>query len=244
MIAVRYLESLKRQKHKIADLIDKRDTIREKVASAGSINYSQVKVQVSHNNDNLTNAVIKVTELTERIKQERAEYFSLENEIISKIRALHNTGYNLALYGVYVQMKSFREIADHSKHSFSWVKKHHDDGIQEFSEVHREFLNEWVIDHMGNSKQIKELMNRILEVQRKKQQILDEEAEIKAAILEQMQDNQVEKLENANIKINYVEKFARRTVDGKKLKELYPDAFRDCTHVTEISPHIRVKVLA
>lgn len=244
MIAVRYLESLKRQKYEIVDLIERRETVRQKVASAGSINYSRVKVQVSHNNDNLTNAVIKVTELTERIEQTQAQYFSLENEIISKIRALHNTGYNLALYGVYVQMKSFREIADHSKHSFSWVRKYHDDAIQEFSEVHREFLNGWVIDQMENSKQIKELMNRILEVQRKKQQILDEEAEIKAAILEQMQDNQVETLENANIKINYVEKFARRTVDGKKLKELYPDAFRDCTHVTEISPHIRVKVLA
>lgn len=243
MIAVRYLESLKRQKYKIVDLIERRETVRQKVASAGSINYSQVKVQVSHNNDNLTNAVIKVTELTERIEQAQAQYFSLEDEIISRIRELHNLKYEQILYKVHIQFKAFPQIANELKHGVGWVRRLHDDGIQEFSEVHRGFLNEWVIDHMENSKQIKELMNRILEVQRKKQQILDEEAEIKAEILEQMQDNQIETLENANIKINYVEKFARRTVDGKKLKELYPDAFRDCTHVTEISPHIRVKVL-
>ena len=145
---------------------------------------------------------------------------------------------------MYIQFKAFPQIASELKHGVGWIRRLHDDAVQEFSEVHRDFFNEWVIDRMKNSEQIKELMNRILEVQRKKQQILDEEAEIKAAILEQMQENQVEKLENANIKINYVEKFARRTVDGKKLKELYPDAFRDCTHVTEISPHIRVKVLA
>ena len=243
MTAGRYLESLKRQKYKIVNLIERRETVRQKVASAGSINYSQVKVQVSHNNDNLTNAVIKVTELTERIEQAQVQYFSLEDEIISRIRELHNLKYEQILYKVYIQFKAFPQIAKELKHGVGWIRRLHDDAAQEFSEVHREFLNEWVIDHMENSKQIKELMNRILEVQRKKQQILDEEAEIKAAILEQMQDNQVETLENANIKINYVEKFARRTVDGKKLKELYPDAFRDCTHVTEISPHIRVKVL-
>ena len=62
MIAVRYLESLKWQKHKIADLMDKRDTIREKAASTRSINYSQVKAQTSHNNDALTNAVVKVSD--------------------------------------------------------------------------------------------------------------------------------------------------------------------------------------
>lgn len=244
MMAVRYLESLKRQKYKIADLIERRETVRQKAASAGSVNYSQVKVQTSHNNDALTNAVIKVTELTERIEQTQAQYFSLEDEIINKIRALRTLKYEQVLYKVHIQFKGFPQIAKELKHGVGWIRKLYDDGIQEFSEVHREFLNEWVIDHMENSKQIKELMNRILEVQRKKQQILDEEAEIKAAILEEMQENQVEKLENANIKINYVEKFARRTVDGKKLKELYPDAFRDCTHVTEISPHIRVKVLA
>lgn len=145
---------------------------------------------------------------------------------------------------MYIQFKAFPQIASELKHGVGWIRRLHDDAVQEFAEVHRDFFNEWVIDHMKNSEQIKELMNRILEVQRKKQQILDEEAEIKAAILEEMQENQVEKLENANIKINYVEKFARRTVDGKKLKELYPDAFRDCTRVTEISPYIRVKVLA
>lgn len=244
MIAVRYLESLKRQKHEIADLTDKRDTIREKVASAGSIDFSREKVQVSHTNDRLADAAVDLAELTERIEQEKGCYFSLEDEIINKIRALRTLKYEQVLYKVHIQFKGFPQIAKELKHGVGWIRKLYDDGIQEFSEVHREFLNEWVIDHMENSKQIKELMNRILEVQRKKQQILDEEAEIKAAILEQMQDNQVETLENANIKINYVEKFARRTVDGKKLKELYPDAFRDCTHVTEISPHIRVKVLA
>ena len=91
MTAERYLESLKRQKYKIADLAERRETVRQKVASAGSINYSQVKVQTSHNNDALTSAVVKVSELTERIEQAQEQYFALENEIISKIRGGYTT---------------------------------------------------------------------------------------------------------------------------------------------------------
>ena len=84
MIAVRYLESLKRQKYKITDLTERREMLYQKVASARSINYSQVKVQTSHNNDALTSAVVKVSELTERIEQAQAQYFALENEIFRR----------------------------------------------------------------------------------------------------------------------------------------------------------------
>lgn len=168
MIAVRYLESLKWQKHKIADLMDKRDTIREKAASAGSIDFSREKVQVSHTNDRLADAAVDLSELTERIEQAQAQYYDLENEIISKIRELHNLKYEKILYKVYIQFKAFPQIASELKHGVGWIRKLHDDAVQEFAEVHRDFFNEWVIDHMKNSEQIKELMNRILEVQRKK----------------------------------------------------------------------------
>lgn len=140
MIAVRYLESLKRQKYKITDLTERREMLYQKVASAGSINYSQVKVQTSHNNDALTSAVVKVSELTERIEQAQEQYFVLENEIISKIRGLHNLKYEQVLYKVYIQFKAFPEIASELKHGVGWIRRLHDDAVQEFFEVHRDFL--------------------------------------------------------------------------------------------------------
>ena len=67
---------------------------------------------------------------------------------------------------------------------------------------------------MNNSEQIEQLMNQLYEIQQKKQQVEDEESEIRATFLETMKKEQIEKLENVKIKINYIDKSYRRTVNG------------------------------
>lgn len=59
---------------------------------------------------------------------------------------------------------------------------------------------------MNNSEQIEQLMNQLYEIQQKKQQVEDEESEIRATLLETMKKEQIEKLENVKIKINYIDK--------------------------------------
>lgn len=66
---------------------------------------------------------------------------------------------------------------------------------------------------MNNSEQIEQLMNQLYEIQQKKQQVEDEESEIRATLLETMKKEQIEKLENVKIKINYIDKSYRRTVN-------------------------------
>ena len=72
----------------------------------------------------------------------------------------------------------------------------------------------------------------------------NEESEIRATLLETMKKEQIEKLENVKIKINYIDKSYRRTVNGKLLRELYPDAFRECTNRSEVQPHLRVQMMS
>lgn len=97
---------------------------------------------------------------------------------------------------------------------------------------------------MNNSEQIEQLMNQLYEIQQKKQQVEDEESEIRATLLETMKKEQIEKLENVKIKINYIDKSYRRTVNGKLLRELYPDIFRECTNRSEVQPHLRVQMVS
>lgn len=92
---------------------------------------------------------------------------------------------------------------------------------------------------MNNSEQIEQLMNQLYEIQQKKQQVEDEESE-----METMKKEQIEKLENVKIKINYIDKSYRRTVNGKLLRELYPDTFRECTNRSEVQPHLRVQMVS
>lgn len=95
---------------------------------------------------------------------------------------------------------------------------------------------------VNNRNQMKQLLKLLLEVEQKKQQILEEEKCIKSLVLEKMQQNHIDVMENAKIKVNYVDGYSRRTVDGKKLQKLYPDAFQECTNISDIAPYIRVQV--
>ena len=121
-----------------------------------------------------------------------------------------------------------------------YIKK----ALAAFEQGNEEFLNRWVIEQMNNSEQIEQLMNQLYEIQQKKQQVEDEESEIRATLLETMKKEQIEKLENVKIKINYIDKSYRRTVNGKLLRELYPDAFRECTNRSEVQPHLRVQMVS
>lgn len=128
--------------------------------------------------------------------------------------------------------------------SRSWIYTKHEEAVKAFEQGNEEFLNRWVIEQMNNSEQIEQLMNQLYEIQQKKQQVEDEESEIRATLLETMNKEQIEKLENVKIKINYIDKSYRRTVNGKLLRELYPDAFRECTNRSEVQPHLRVQMVS
>lgn len=128
--------------------------------------------------------------------------------------------------------------------SRSWIYTKHEEAVKAFEQGNEEFLNRWVIEQMNNSEQIEQLMNQLYEIQQKKQQVEDEESEIRATLLETMKKEQIEKLENVKIKINYIDKSYRRTVNGKLLRELYPDAFRECTNRSEVQPHLRVQMVS
>ena len=128
--------------------------------------------------------------------------------------------------------------------SRSWIYTKHEEAVKAFEQGNEEFLNRWVIEQMNNSEQIEQLMNQLYEIQQKKQQVEDEESEIRATLLETMKKEQIEKLENVKIKINYIDKSYRRTVNGKLLRELYPDAFRECTNRSEVQHHLRVQMVS
>lgn len=95
---------------------------------------------------------------------------------------------------------------------------------------------------MNNREQLKKLLNLLLDIEQRKQQILEEEKNIKSLLLDKMQEDHIDTMENAKIKVNYIDGYSRRTVDGKKLQKLYPEIFNECTNISEISPYIRVQV--
>lgn len=97
---------------------------------------------------------------------------------------------------------------------------------------------------MKNSVQVEQFVNRLHEIHHEKSDLEREEAEIKAELLNQMQEEQVEKLENAKVRITYIDKSTRKRVDGQMLKKEFPEIYKKCVKESEIKAYLRVQVLS
>ena len=141
MTGQQYLNTLIRMKDNIKFMTEKKNEIMEQAASAGGIDLSRERVQVSHTYDKIGKQVVEVAELSERIKQEQNRYLEKENEMIEKIRQLHDSNYVSVLYKIYVQQKSFDRfdrVAEETEHTLFWVNKWHDKAVKSFQMNHTE----------------------------------------------------------------------------------------------------------
>lgn len=198
-----------------------------------------IDVQLDQDKDRQSEAT-QTDKAKEQISRKIEKLTMIKNQIIHEIRQLHNADYNQIYFLFHTPGRAAQEL----KRSRPWIYTKHEEAVKAFEQGNEEFLNRWVIERMNNSEQIEQLMNQLYEIQQKKQQVKDEESEIRATLLETMKKEQIEKLENVKIKINYIDKSYRRTVNGKLLRELYPDAFRECTNRSEVQPHLRVQMVS
>ena len=68
------------------------------------------------------------------------------------------------------------------------------------------------------------------------------EDEIKKIILEEMEQNNILKLQNENISISYVKPTTRETFDSKTFKEECPDIYDNYVKISNVKSSIRIKV--
>lgn len=234
---------MRQRKQRINGMMEEKFKIINNLTNVGGVDYGRERVQVSYSNDRLCNAFIESFDLDEQIEQEQMKYFEEEQELVQKIRGLRNNNYIQVLYKVYVQFKPFNIVAKDVDHGRWWVAKYHDEAVAFFEEYYKDFLNDWSINNMKNSEHIKKVMDALFEVEQEKAKILYKEAELKTALLHEMEENQVDKLENVKIRINYINEFKKKMVDVKLLRDKYPDAFRACIKQSVVSPHVKVQVL-
>lgn len=89
---------------------------------------------------------------------------------------------------------------------------------------------------------VKMLMRDMKELADEKQKILDREAELKNQFFDIMQKQNINILENAYIRVNYIAGFIRNGIDADKLRKKYPDAALDCAKKSSVDPYVKVTV--
>ena len=243
-LAEKYLNTFINRKNRIYSLREKRNELFSKATGVKSVDLSRERVQVSHTSNFISDMSISLAELDEQIVK---EWQQLEEDIfflMQQLRLVRNVQYNRTLYKIYVEGKSYNQIAEEMNVRSNTVRTYRHKGIQAFEEANIIFLNDWSISRMKHSEQVKLMMNELLEVERQKQRITERETKIKEFLLQEMQQENMEKLEDANLRIDYIGEKNKRTVDVKRLKEGFPDAFRQCVKQKAVSPFIQVQLLS
>lgn len=85
------------------------------------------------------------------------------------------------------------------------------------------------------SKEIKEFETRIKELKAK-------EDELKKALLNEMEERNILKVENDDITITYVAPTDRESFNSKKFREDYSDLYDEYVEIKPVSSSIRIKV--
>lgn len=68
------------------------------------------------------------------------------------------------------------------------------------------------------------------------------EDELKAQILEAMEEHEIKKIDTEEITITYIPKSDRESFDSKRFRKDHPETFDDYCRITTVKPSVRVKV--
>lgn len=104
MTAHQYLNQCRVMQMKIDRLKQKRQEYYDK-ATATTSHISPVKVQSSHNDQKMSEAIIDMVSLDEEIQNRIFELWSQQNKIMKEIQEIHALPYIEMLYKVYLQGK-------------------------------------------------------------------------------------------------------------------------------------------
>lgn len=87
-----------------------------------------------------------------------------------------------------------------------------------------------------------EVSEKIANFERQIKVIKEQEDNLKQAILEEMETNQIIKLDTPDILISYVASTDRETFDSKTFKADHQDLYDEYVKMTPVKPSIRIKV--
>ena len=83
---------------------------------------------------------------------------------------------------------------------------------------------------------------QIADFERQAKVIKEKEDKLKQAILNEMENKNIIKIETDNLLINYIAPSERETLDSKKFKEELPQVFNEYVKFTPVKSSIRLKV--
>lgn len=83
---------------------------------------------------------------------------------------------------------------------------------------------------------------QLYEFEKAMKELKEQEDELKAAILKEMEDKNIKKIENDNLLINYIAPSDRETFDSKTFREEHSDLYDEYVKFTPVKSSVRIKL--
>lgn len=136
MTAKEYLNQLylldMRYKSKMEEVTD----LRELATSTGAIRYDKDRVQTSPSNNQLINAIIKITETENEAMRRSVELANQRQLIIDQIIGMDDGNFIRILCMKYVHYKKLEDIADIMHFSYDWIRHLHGEALKAFEKTY------------------------------------------------------------------------------------------------------------
>lgn len=101
----------------------------------GAIRYDKDKVQTSHDADTITDTMVKVLELEEKINVDIDELVELKSVAREKIEQMENEVEKVILYKRYFSNESFEQISVEMGYSWRHVHRLHAEALKNFDKI-------------------------------------------------------------------------------------------------------------
>lgn len=106
-----------------------------KAIATGTTSYSEGdRVQSSGSKEKMADAVARYLDMENEINSEIDRLIDIKQEVISTIEQLQTDEYDI-LHKIYVQFKSFQEVAAEKGKSYSWVTSKHGRGLANLQRI-------------------------------------------------------------------------------------------------------------
>lgn len=106
-----------------------------KAIATGTTAYSEGdRVQSTSNKEKMADAVARYLDMESEINADIDRLIDMKQEVISTIEQLETDEYDI-LHKIYVQFKTFQEVAAEKGKSYSWVTSKHGRGLANLQKI-------------------------------------------------------------------------------------------------------------
>jgi Sigma-70, region 4. len=131
MTAKEYLQQIRIKGTVISQLQKEREELRQTLFSLGSPEFSE-RVQSSGEMDKFGTVYAKIDLKDREIAEKLIALIEFRSNVVGEIHSLKNNRHIIVLYKIYIEGKSFSEIAEETNYNYDHVRRLHRNALKVF----------------------------------------------------------------------------------------------------------------